>query len=56
MNDSRRLLIATRVLQGICAGDWKFDIPEGSTWPDVATKRALELADKMLENYHNMDN
>ena len=54
MNDSRRLLIATRVLQGICAGDWKFDIKD-KTWDDMATERALEIADKLLEKYHGMD-
>jgi len=55
MTDSRRLFIATRILQGICAGDWKFDIQE-KNWDDLATTRALELADKLLEKYHGMDN
>lgn len=54
MNDSRRLLIATRILQGICAGDWKFDIKD-KTWDDVATERALQLADKLLDKYYGVD-
>ena len=54
MNDSRRFLIDTLVLLGICAGDWKFDIKDKS-WDDVAAERALELADKLLEKYHGMD-
>ena len=38
-----RIEIATRILQGMCAGDWKFEIKD-KTWDDVATERALELA------------
>ena len=53
-NDARRLRIATQILQGICAGDWKFDIKE-KTWDDVAVDRALELADKLLDRYHGYD-
>ena len=48
-----RIEIATRLLQGMCAGDWKFDVKD-KTWDDVATERALELADKLLEKYHGM--
>jgi len=46
-----RLQVAAQILAGMCAGDWKFDIPEGSTWDDVAIAiaRALELADKLYE-------
>ena len=43
-----RLEVATQLLQGICAGDWKFDIKD-QTWDDVAVERALELADKLIE-------
>ena len=46
-----RLQVATAILQGMCAGDWKFDIQD-STWDDVAVIRALELADKLLTKYH----
>lgn len=51
MNDFRRLRTATLILQGICAGDWKFDIKD-QTWDDVAVERALQLADKLLAKYH----
>jgi hypothetical protein len=43
-----RLEVAAMVLQGMCAGDWIFDVPEGSTWDDVAIPRAFELADKLI--------
>lgn len=43
-----RIEIATRIFQGMCAGDWQIPIPEGQTWDDVAIPRAFELADKML--------
>jgi hypothetical protein len=43
-----RLQIATQIFAGMCAGDWKLDVPEGETWDDVAIPRAFELADKML--------
>ena len=43
-----RLQIATRILAGMCAGDWQMQIPEGSTWDEVAIPRAFELADKMM--------
>ena len=49
-----RIEIATRLLQGMCAGDWKFDVKD-KTWDDVAIERALELADKLLEKYHGMN-
>ena len=44
--DLRDFMAAT-IMQGICAGDWKFDIKE-ETWDDIATRRAYELADKMI--------
>lgn len=43
-----RIEIATRIFQGMCAGDWQMPIPEGKTWDDVAIPRAFELADKMM--------
>ena len=46
--DDKRLEIAAQILTGMCAGDWKFEIPEGQTWDDVAIPRAFELADKMI--------
>ena len=44
-----RLQVAAQILAGICAGDWKLDVPEGSTWDDVAIARAIDLADKLYE-------
>jgi len=49
-----RIEIATAILQGMCAGDWKFEIKD-KTWDEVAIERALELADKLLEKYHGMN-
>jgi len=49
-----RIEIATFILQGMCSGDWKFDTKDRS-WDDVATKRALELADKLLEKYQGYE-
>ena len=43
-----RLEIAAQILQGICSGDWKFDIKD-KTWDEVAVERALELADKLIK-------
>ena len=39
---------AVRIMAGICAGDWRFDIPEGKTWDEIAVARAYELADAMI--------
>ena len=44
-----RLQVAAQILAGMCAGDWKFEIPEGQTWDDVAIARAIDLADKLYE-------
>ena len=38
---------AIKVMAGMCAGDWKFDTSE-KTWDQVASKRAYEIADAML--------
>lgn len=43
-----RIEIATRIFQGMCAGDWQMPIPEGQAWDDVAIPRAFELADKIM--------
>jgi hypothetical protein len=43
-----RLEIATKILAGMCAGDWQMQIPEGQTWDEVAIPRAFELADKLM--------
>ena len=40
--------IASRIMAGICAGDWQIPLPEGKTWDDMASKRAYEIADAML--------
>ena len=40
---------ATRVMAGICAGDWKFDLSNGKTWDEVAVTRAYEIADAMMK-------
>ena len=40
---------AARILAGICAGDWRFDIPDGKTWDQIAVKRAYQIADAMIE-------
>jgi len=39
---------AARIMAGICAGDWKFDVPEGKTWDQTAVKRAYQIADAMI--------
>jgi len=44
-----RLEVAAMVLQGMCAGDWQFPIPEGGSWDDIAIPRAFELADKLIQ-------
>jgi hypothetical protein len=39
---------AVQILNGICAGDWRFDIPDNKTWDEVAVSRAYGLADEMI--------
>ena len=39
--------IASRIMAGMCAGDWKFDTSE-KTWDQVAAARAYQIADAML--------
>ena len=43
-----RIEIATRIFQGMCAGDWQMPILDGQTWDEAAIPRAFELADKMM--------
>ena len=38
---------ASRIMAGMCAGDWKFDTSE-KTWDAVAVARAYEIADAMI--------
>lgn len=38
---------ASRIMAGICSGDWKFDTSIKS-WDELAVARAYELADCML--------
>lgn len=40
---------AARIMAGICAGDWKFDLSGGKTWDEVAVARAYEIADAMIK-------
>jgi hypothetical protein len=46
---NERTQLAALVFQGICAGDWKFQLGEGQFWDDVAVFRAVELADKLIK-------
>ena len=39
---------ASRIMAGICAGDWKFDTSVKS-WDVMAVARAYEIADAMLK-------
>ena len=42
--------LASKAMQGICAGDWKLDTKENQlTWDEVASKRAYEIADAMIK-------
>ena len=47
-NIKLRDFFAAQIMQGICAGDWKFDTSEKS-WDAIATRRAYEIADAMLK-------
>jgi hypothetical protein len=41
---------AAKALNGICAGDWKFDLKDGEfTWVEIASKKSYEIADAMME-------
>lgn len=52
MND--KLAIAAHILNGICAGDWKFDIKD-SSWDEVAVNRSLELAQMLMDQHDRVD-
>ena len=45
----KRAEIALQILNGACAGDWKFDIPTGMKWETVAALRAFEIADAFID-------
>jgi len=50
MNDiSKREFVALQILNGACAGDWKFDVPTGMKWDTVAALRSFEIADAFLD-------
>jgi len=36
------------VLQGKCADDLQFPIPEGGSWDEISIPRAFEIADKLI--------
>jgi hypothetical protein len=41
---------AGKAMQGICAGDWKFDLKDGThSWIEVATLKSYEIADAMIK-------
>jgi hypothetical protein len=41
---------AAKAMQGICAGDWKFDLKDGAhSWIEVATLKSYEIADAMIK-------
>jgi len=40
---------AAQIMSGVCAGDWKLDVPEGKTWDDMAARRVFQLADAMMK-------
>ena len=45
----KREEIALQILNGACAGDWKFDVPTGMKWDVVAALRAFQIADAFLD-------
>lgn len=49
-----KIEIATQILNGICAGDWKFDVKD-KTWDEVAVDRSLEIAELLLKKYHGIE-
>lgn len=44
----KREYVALQILMGACAGDWKFDIPQGMKWDEVAVLRSFQIADAFL--------
>ena len=51
---SQRTQVAATILNGICAGDWKFDIKD-KYWDELAVDRAIELADLLLTKLDETD-
>jgi hypothetical protein len=50
MNElTKREQIALQIMNGACAGDWKFDVPTGMKWDAVAALRSFEIADAFLD-------
>jgi hypothetical protein len=52
MTDRQRRLrdyFAAKIMNGMCSGDWKFDLSNGKNWDEVAAQRAYEIADAMLK-------
>ena len=47
-NISLRDYFASKIMAGMCAGDWKFDTSVKS-WDEVAVARAYEIADAMIK-------
>lgn len=41
--------LASKIIAGICSGDWKFDLSNGKTWDEMAAARAYEIADAMIK-------
>jgi hypothetical protein len=41
--------IASRIIAGMCAGDWKFDLSGGKTWDEVAAARVYQITDAMIK-------
>lgn len=50
----RRTQVAATIFNGICAGDWKFDIKD-KTWDEMAVERAVQLADSLLAKLDETD-
>ena len=49
MKTQNRDDLAAKIMAGICAGDWKFEITEGKTWAELASAKAYEIADAMIK-------
>ena len=50
----KRTQVAATIFNGICAGDWKFDIKD-NTWDEMSVDRAIYLADLLLEKLNEID-
>jgi hypothetical protein len=40
---------AAQIMSGVCGGDWKFEVPEGKNWDQMAATRVYQLADAMMK-------